>query len=134
MRVEIVGLQGKVFSTEAGLVILPTQTGEIGVLSGHTHLVGQIRSGFLKVKNALNGEELFSVFAAGGVFEVQPKSIVVMLDVFSRADADNNQSLVEMANAIQQERAARLDFDRVQHDLNETLVRAEAFYKMKKGA
>jgi len=135
MRVEVVGLQGVVFSGNAAMVVLPTQLGEIGVLPGHAHLGGLIHVGRLRIKPMDESAQEFSAFIAGGVFEVSPSEVSVMVDVFTRQDLDGAEksSLTEMADVLQRDRKQRLDFSKIQNDLNETLVRAESFYKMKKG-
>ncbi len=131
MHVDIVGLEGVVFSGDAQFVVLPTETGEIGVLPGHTHLSGKIKSGHLRINQT--EKEPFSVFVSGGVFEVSPKQVVVMVDVFSQeAVGDQGKELVDLAKTISESRANRLDFASIHLDTDEVMVRAEAFYKMKK--
>jgi F-type H+-transporting ATPase subunit epsilon len=135
MHVEVVGLRGVVFSGDAAMVVLPTQLGEIGILPGHAHLGGLIHAGRLRIKPVDEDGHEFSAFVAGGVFEVSPSEVSVMVDVFARQTPDNAEksSLTEIADVLQTERKQRLDFSKIQNDLNETLVRAESFYKVKKG-
>ena len=135
MHVEVVGLKGVVFSGDASMVVLPTQLGEIGILPGHAHLGGLIQVGRLRIKPVGADGQEFAVFVAGGVFEVSPSEVSVMVDVFSRQvpEGVEKSSLSEMAEVLQKERNQRLDFSKIQNELNETLIRAESFYKMKKG-
>jgi F-type H+-transporting ATPase subunit epsilon len=132
MQVEIVGLDGAVFSGKASFVVMPTETGEIGVLPGHTYLGGRIRSGNLRVHQE-EGREPFSVFVSGGVFDVTPTQVVVMVDVFAAAPSpEKGKEMFDLSQSIADARVNRLDFSSVQLDTNDALVRAESFYKMKK--
>ncbi len=49
ITLEIITPDKKVLSTEADQVVLPTETGEVGVLSGHVPLVTKVKAGELKV-------------------------------------------------------------------------------------
>lgn len=49
LTLEIITPDEKVLSTEADQVVLPTETGETGILTGHVPLVTKIKAGELKV-------------------------------------------------------------------------------------
>lgn len=49
LLLEIITPDKKVLSTEAEQVVLPTETGEVGILSGHVPLVTKLKAGELKV-------------------------------------------------------------------------------------
>jgi len=49
LTLEIITPDEKVLSTEADQVVLPTESGETGILSGHVPLVTKIQAGELKV-------------------------------------------------------------------------------------
>lgn len=49
LLLEIITPDKKVLSTEADQVVLPTETGEVGILSGHVPLVTKVKAGELKV-------------------------------------------------------------------------------------
>ena len=49
LTLEIITPDEKVLSTEADQVVLPTECGEIGVLTGHVPLVTRVQAGELKV-------------------------------------------------------------------------------------
>lgn len=49
LTLEIITPDEKVLSTEADQVVLPTESGETGILTGHVPLVTKIKAGELKV-------------------------------------------------------------------------------------
>ena len=60
LKLEIISPKEKVFSTEAKQVVLPTESGEIGLLTGHIPLVTQLKLGALKVINE-SSQEVFAI-------------------------------------------------------------------------
>ena len=49
LTLEIITPDEKVFSAEADQVVLPTESGETGILTGHVPLVTKVKAGELKV-------------------------------------------------------------------------------------
>ncbi len=65
LSVELVAVESKVWSGEAQMVVARTTEGEIGVLSGHEPLLGQLAEpGQVRIKLA-GGEELAYDVSAG---------------------------------------------------------------------
>jgi len=56
LTLEIITPDDKVLSTEADQVVLPTESGETGILSGHVPLVTRIKAGELTVIKGSNTE------------------------------------------------------------------------------
>jgi F-type H+-transporting ATPase subunit epsilon len=56
LTLEIITPDEKVLSTEADQVVLPTESGEAGILTGHVPMVTKVVAGELKVINAGNTE------------------------------------------------------------------------------
>jgi F-type H+-transporting ATPase subunit epsilon len=56
LTLEIITPDDKVLSTEADQVVLPTESGETGILSGHVPLVTRIKAGELTVIKGANTE------------------------------------------------------------------------------
>lgn len=94
LHVDVVSAEASIFSGEAKFVVLPGESGELGILPGHTPLISRIRPGTLKIVRADEGEEL--VFVAGGILEVQPGSVTVLADTAIRA-ADLDEAKAEAA-------------------------------------
>jgi F-type H+-transporting ATPase subunit epsilon len=87
IRVDVVSAESSIFSGEAKFVALPGESGELGILPGHTPLITRIRPGSVRIEAADGSEEF--VFVAGGILEVQPHSVTVLADTAIRgADLD----------------------------------------------
>ena len=92
LQVDVVSAEKSLFSGEANFVVLPGESGELGILPGHTPLISRIRPGMLKIVMADNSEEV--IFVAGGILEVQPSKVTVLSDTAIRAaDLDEAKAL-----------------------------------------
>lgn len=85
LHVDVVSAEESIFTGEAKFVALPGESGELGILPGHTPLISRIRPGTVKIVLADSGEEV-SVFVAGGILEVQPGGVTVLSDTAIRAE------------------------------------------------
>jgi len=65
------------YEGKAEEVILPTSTGEIGVLAGHEPLVTILVPGEVHIKT---GEKELTIASCGGFAEIGPKEVKVMSD------------------------------------------------------
>jgi F-type H+-transporting ATPase subunit epsilon len=90
IRCEIVSQDRLVFQGDADMVVIPGETGEMGILPHHAPLLSTLKFGILKVRYK-NQEEVFTV--AGGIVEVQPNIITVL------ADAAENVGEIDVARA-----------------------------------
>lgn len=92
LHVDVVSAEESIFSGEAKFVVLPGESGELGILPGHTPLISRIRPGTVKIELA-DGTEL-NIFVAGGILEVQPGGVTVLSDTAIRAeDLDEAKAL-----------------------------------------
>ena len=88
IHVDVVSAEESIFSGEAEFVVLPGESGELGIYPRHIPLITRIKPGAVRIKPADGGEEQL-IFVAGGVLEVQPKVITVLADTAIRgADLD----------------------------------------------
>lgn len=90
IRCEIVSQDRMVFEGDADIVIVPGESGLMGILPNHAPLLSTLRFGILTVKFE-DREENFTV--AGGIVEVQPDLITVL------ADAAENVKEIDIARA-----------------------------------
>ncbi|HEX7386091.1 MAG TPA: F0F1 ATP synthase subunit epsilon [Castellaniella sp.] len=84
LQIDVVSAEASIFSGEATFVALPGESGDLGILPGHTPLISRIRPGTLKVKQADGTEQ--HIFVAGGILEVQPHAVTVLSDTAIRAE------------------------------------------------
>lgn len=103
LKLEIISPKEKVFSTEAKQVVLPTESGEIGLLSGHIPLVTQLKLGALKVINDSN-QEVFAI--KGGFAQLVSDKISILTDE-AIAAGDLEASAIEASiNAVEKQLAS----------------------------
>ena len=93
IRVDVVSAEQSIFSGEAKFVALPGESGELGILRGHTPLMTRIRPGSVRIEKA-DGDEEF-VFVTGGYLEVQPDHVTVLADTAIRGHDLNEAKAIE---------------------------------------
>ena len=99
VHVDIVSAEEQIFSGLAEFVVLPGESGELGILPGHMPLMTRIKPGAVRLKLPNQAEEEF-VFVAGGLLEVQPELVTVLADTSVRAEN------LDEAKALEAKRAA----------------------------
>ena len=110
IRVDVVSAEKSIFSGEAKFVALPGESGELGILRGHTPLITRIRPGSVRIEKA-DGDEEF-VFVAGGYLEVQPDRVIVLADTAIRGhDLDEAKATEAKKRAEEAMQNRGADFD-----------------------
>ncbi|WP_114663427.1 F0F1 ATP synthase subunit epsilon [Polynucleobacter necessarius] len=110
IHVDVVSAEQSIFSGEAKFVALPGESGELGILRGHTSLITRIRPGSVRIEKA-NGDEEF-VFVAGGYLEVQPDRVTVLADTAIRGhDLDEAKAIEAKKRAEEAMQNRGTDFD-----------------------
>jgi F-type H+-transporting ATPase subunit epsilon len=79
----VVTPDGPAFEGEAEMVIVPGDSGEIGVLARHAPLVAMLKAGEIRVKA---GDEWQSFAAGPGYFKVQQDRAIALVDDAVRAE------------------------------------------------
>ena len=77
LTLEIITPDEKVLSTEADQVVLPTESGETGILTGHVPLVSKLLAGELKV---IKGSETEFIAVDHGFAKVLGNTISVLTE------------------------------------------------------
>ncbi|WP_338616917.1 F0F1 ATP synthase subunit epsilon [Pigmentiphaga sp. CHJ604] len=101
IHVDVVSAEASIFAGEANFVALPGESGELGILPGHTPLISRIRPGTVKISRADNGEEEH-IFVAGGLLEIQPGTVTVLADTAIRSH-DLDEAKAEQARKAAEE-------------------------------
>jgi F-type H+-transporting ATPase subunit epsilon len=79
LHVELVAVEQKVWSGEADLVIAKTTEGELGVLPGHSPLLGQLAEpGEVRIKGADGEQHTWEV--SGGFLSVTADGVTVLAE------------------------------------------------------
>lgn len=132
IQVDVVSAEAEVFSGQAEFVSLPGESGELGILPGHTPLITRIKPGAVRIQNGQN-EEL--VFVAVGILEVQPNKITVLADIAIRGnDLDEARALEAKARAEEnlKDNASDVDYARAQAELSVAVAQLAALAKLRK--
>jgi F-type H+-transporting ATPase subunit epsilon len=91
-----------VFDGDADEVILPSTTGQVGILTGHVSLLTALDSGVLRVRE---GNSWQSIALMGGFAEVQANEVTVLVNA------------AELGSSIDAA-AAEKDFEAAQQSIN----------------
>lgn len=83
LHCDVVSLNGSIFSGDINMLIVDGVAGQMGILPGHAPLVTIIKPSPLRVLHSDGHEEL--VYVSGGVVEVQPHVVTVLVDTAIRA-------------------------------------------------
>lgn len=133
-KVDVVSAEQSLFAGEAKFVSLPGESGELGVLPGHTPLITRVRPGTVKIVLIDDTEE--SIFVAGGLLEIQPNHVTVLSDTAIRA-ADLDEAKAEEARRQAEETLRntkdKTDIASVQAELEMLAAQALAARKLRSG-
>lgn len=134
IKVDVVSAEQSLFSGDAKFVTLPGESGELGVLPGHTPLITRVRSGTVKIVMPDDSEE--SIFVAGGLLEIQPNHVTVLSDTAVRA-ADLDEEKAENARRQAEETLRNtkdsVDIATVQAELEMLAAQVHAARRLKTG-
>ncbi len=106
-HVDVVSAEASIFSGEAEFVVLPGESGELGIYPRHTPLITRIKPGAVRIQKP-GGEEEF-VFVAGGVLEVQPRLVTVLADTAIRGHDLDEAKATEALKRAEEARARAQD-------------------------
>ncbi|MCA2998556.1 MAG: F0F1 ATP synthase subunit epsilon [Rhodocyclaceae bacterium] len=133
LHVNIVSAEQSIFSGDAEMVVVPGESGELGILPLHTPLLTRIRPGTVKVKLAGGNEEL--VFVSGGILEVQPKALTILANTSIRAKDLDEAKVMQAKQAAEEALANRQSGQEravVQAELSQLAAQLAAIRKLRK--
>jgi F-type H+-transporting ATPase subunit epsilon len=133
IHVDVVSAESLIFSGEAEFVALPGEAGELGIYPQHTPLITRIRPGAVRIKVVGQAEEEF-VFVAGGILEVQPRSVTVLADTAIRGhDLDEAKALAAKKQAEEQmvNKDSKIDYAQAQAELATAIAQLAAIAKLR---
>ncbi|HEY9597849.1 MAG TPA: ATP synthase F1 subunit epsilon [Cyanophyceae cyanobacterium] len=103
LTVRVVAPDKTVWDSQADEVILPSTTGQLGILSGHAPLLSALDIGVMRVRP---GKEWVAIALMGGFAEVENNEVTILVNGAERGDAINKE-------------AAREAFEQAEARLNE---------------
>lgn len=102
MNLQLITLLGAKVDKDVYEVVLPTADGEIAVFPGHESLVSLAVPGAIAVRER-HGGDLDYYAVSGGVIEITPKTVKVLVD-----EADSGDDIIEAETKAALDRAIKL--------------------------
>ena len=127
VQVDVVSAERSLYSGVAKFVVLPGESGELGIMPGHTPLISRIRPGLVRIVLEDGTEE--SIFVAGGLLEVQPRHITVLSDTAIRGgelDAEKAEAARQAAQEALANAKDKAVIDAMQAELDMLVAQASA--------
>jgi F-type H+-transporting ATPase subunit epsilon len=134
VHVSVVSAEEEIFDGDAEFVVLPGETGELGIYPMHTPLITRIRPGAVRIKlPEAQDEEL--IFVAGGLLEVQPNEVTVLAETAIRGhdldEAKANEAQKQAREALSN-RGGKIDYAKAQAELVEAIAQLQAISRLRK--
>jgi F-type H+-transporting ATPase subunit epsilon len=134
LHVDVVSAEESIFSGEAEFVVLPGESGELGIYPRHTPLITRLKPGIVTITPPGGGEKQ-TIFVAGGILEIQPKVITVLADTAIRgADLDEAKANEAIQKAEEARRNAKdkQEIATVESELSSLAAQLAAIRKLRK--
>ena len=134
LHIDVVSAEESIYSGEAEFVVLPGESGELGIYPRHVPLITRIKPGAVRIKPAGGGEEEL-IFVQGGILEVQPRVITVLADTAIRgADLDEAKANEALQKAEDAKRNAKdkQELATVESELSSLAAQLAAIRKLRK--
>lgn len=131
MQLDIVSAEEALYTGEVTFIAVTGAQGELGIYPGHTALLTTIKPGQV-VAATSSGQEVF--YISGGVLEVQPTNVTLLVDTAIRA-ADLDEAAAQHAKE-HAERAlvgqqAEMEYSRAVSELAEAAAQLRAIQKLR---
>lgn len=133
MKCDIVSARRTVYAGEISMVVAPGVAGELGIAPQHAPLMTTLNAGAIRVIEAEGSELTF--FIGGGIIEVMPHLVTVMVDAATRAaDFDEAAALRAKAEAerVLKEHAGGMEIAEAQVMLAKTIEQLQALEQWRK--
>jgi F-type H+-transporting ATPase subunit epsilon len=102
LTVRVVAPDKTVWDAAAEEVVLPSTTGQLGILSGHAPLLTALDTGVMRVRA---GKEWLAIALMGGFAEVEDDEVTILVNGAERGDAIN----LEEARTVYNEAVTKLN-------------------------
>jgi len=131
LHIDIVSAEKEIYSGDVEQVIASGESGELGIMPGHTALLTKLKPG--EITLIKNGKpDLF--YVSGGIFEVQPHLVTVLADTVARAsDLDEMKAIEakERAEKVLKDKKTDIDFTIASAELAEAMAQLRVISKMR---
>ena len=133
-HVDIVSVEEQIFSGEVEYAAFPGEIGSLGVLARHAPLLTRVVPGAVRLRRP--GEEDFEmIYVSGGILEIQPRMVTLLVDVAVRAkDKDEIRALEAKRQAEEaRDRKENVNFALAEAELIQTIANLKLEKLKKKG-
>ena len=93
LQVNIVSLQGEIYSGKALHIAAPALLGEVGIHPRHAPMLTPLKKGEVRILTPDNTLEL--IYVSGGLLEVQPTLVTILADTAARAKGSDQAAAAE---------------------------------------
>lgn len=135
LHLDIVTPEKKIHSEEADEVIVPTPSGQIGILPHHISLLTKIAPGELTIKNA-GKEHILAI--TGGFLEVSDNKVTILAEYAIRSEdievgkAEEAQKKAQELLKKAKENESERDFEFAQSELRKSILQLKIAEKYRR--
>lgn len=133
IQVDVVSAEESIFSGLAELVIVPGETGELGIYPRHTPLLTRIKPGSVRLKLPEQSEDTL-IYVSGGMLEVQPNVVTILADTAIRGGDLDEARATEAKRAAEEalkNQTGDVDYAAAQAELAEAIAQLAAIQKLR---
>lgn len=125
IALDIVTPNGSVYSVDqAELVVLQTESGEMGIMAGHIPTVAPLKIGAVRV--TLSGNKKEHIAVTEGFAEIRPDKVSVLVQSAEQAEEiDIERAKAALLRAEERIKSENVDFHRAEHALHRAMNRLE---------
>jgi F-type H+-transporting ATPase subunit epsilon len=134
LTVRVISPDKTVWDAEADEVILPSTTGQLGVLSGHAPMLTALDTGVMRVR-ANKSASWQAIALLGGFAEVDQDEVTILVNSAERGDKINLEEARNAFNAAQSGlNQVSADDRKAQFQANQAFKRARARFQAAGGS
>ena len=134
IHVDVVSAESLLYSGTAEFVIVPGESGELGVYPRHAPLVTRLKPGSVRVKVPNQVEEEL-IYVNGGLVEIQPDVVTILSDTGIRGkDLDEAKALEakRQAEEAMKNQTGAMEIAQAQIELAQAVAQLAAIHKLRK--
>lgn len=134
VHVDVVSAEESIFSGLAELIVVPGESGEMGIYPRHSALLTRIKPGSVRLKLPDQAEDEL-IYVSGGMLEVQPDVVTILADTAIRGgDLDEARALQakQEAEEAMKNRSSDIDYAQAQAELAEAIAQLAAIKQLRK--
>lgn len=135
MRVDVVSIEGSLFSGLVESVVAPAEMGAVGIYPGHAPLLTRLKPGAVRLRIPYRTEEEI-VYVSGGMLEVQPQQVTILSDVAIREKTLEEGKLWDekrKAEETMKNRLTALEYAKLEVELAKALAQLQGIQELRHG-